>query len=889
MGIERYLCVGGIEVANPCRTLAYLRHLGTPCLVRPPSKADCGCCPEWDPAAPPGICSITVAAGFELRCAEVGSPPPLIPPSTLDVGVQIYAEVLTDAMAAFGLPGPVFYFSLEGVIPPGGDPQAAPAGLSLSWQLADPIPGSEPPAPGDVPSSGWAALPAPSIFGAVIDYADPSPLPLADPLWMLLAWTGENGCSYRVPIYFPAGLPEDPLAEFRFWVGYGYEGDDWAYMVMPEGGDQGQQNGGQVLPEEGSCPCQDAVCLGIQSVSGGEGPYLAMLRVFQAEDCSDLAGPVPSTNDPGWITFGQIPAEFFNNCSPIAEIVGEAASCGWYWITVSDAAGGSCDFYLRLDGESMGEGDLGLCGVSFDDGATWAVSAEHTCSGPCSIGGDYSLTWSQEPGEFEYCSGIVSFSGGEGTPITLSAHAYLTADGPTTADWPGLAAPGWLSAGVGTMAQPLGGIGGCDSYPISDPDGFYRFDFYEAATGATVRLILLQRFSLMGPGDSGGSMYSLDDGATWALIPNGTSIWEWAFDEGTGEFTTPAEDDAPWYDAAVPESADVLGVFIEEAKLSVPWDRSARQKLKGSSLGPGRLKGRELTISGWLYARSEAASAYGRQWLFEALAGDGCGDDCDLPDAEIYTHCARQEGDSSGRRTLKRVGLTAFDPEIEPEFPRACGFKFEAVLEAEIPELFLERTLAVRLDGFQDLPIECNICSPCPAPTTGCSCGALAQPPRVVPQPEAASGYCEPIEIQRATQSIDAPAFWREATTIITVEPGEEPLANMRIRGWSNPAGLAAPTPESDLFACQEPCIDLEVACLPARSKLIVDGTTRRVTLLCEGVEDDGYPYLTSGGGRRIHWPDVGCAGLMLVADADVHATGEAASVLVEVFPRERG
>jgi hypothetical protein len=358
---------------------------------------------------------------------------------------------------------------------------------------------------------------------------------------------------------------------------------------------------------------------------------------------------------------------------------------------------------------------------------------------------------------------------------------------------------------------------------------------------------------------------------------------------GVGEFTTPADDDAPWYDADVPESADVLGVWVEEARLSVPWTREARPRQRGGSLSPARYGPRELTISGWVYTRSEAATAYARHWLFEALSGGDCGDGCSLPDALVWTHCDVATPDA-GKRTLRRVGLTSYDPEIEPEFPRRCGFKFEAVLAAEVPDLLLDPVLLadVELDG----DVECNLCHPCPEVESGCSCGSLSSALRVAPQPDPSSSFCEPVAIMRSCVELDPPPLWRDATAIITVSAGEwagDPsrpgVANLRVRGWANPAGLTDP----DLFVCQEPCLDVEVACVPAGAQLVIDGTTRSAVVLCEQTTANGYAYLSSAGGRRFQWPDVTCQGLWLCVDADALNTADGSTLAVEYVQRERG
>ena len=42
--MERYLCIGGVEISNPARTLAYLANVGNRCIVPPSDDGCCTCC-----------------------------------------------------------------------------------------------------------------------------------------------------------------------------------------------------------------------------------------------------------------------------------------------------------------------------------------------------------------------------------------------------------------------------------------------------------------------------------------------------------------------------------------------------------------------------------------------------------------------------------------------------------------------------------------------------------------------------------------------------------------------------------------------------------------------------------------------------------------------------
>jgi len=356
-------------------------------------------------------------------------------------------------------------------------------------------------------------------------------------------------------------------------------------------------------------------------------------------------------------------------------------------------------------------------------------------------------------------------------------------------------------------------------------------------------------------------------------------------------FTTPAADDAPWYDPGVPESADVLGVWIEQASLSSPWSRQRTDGLSGTTLGRGRMRGRELQVDGWLYARTPAATAYGRQWLFEALAGE-CADSCSMPDATIYLSCGC-EGADPGVRTMRRVGLIQFDPNVEPEFPRACGFKFSALITAEVGELFGDPDRVADLDLWrpEDERV-CNVCVPCPQelPTAPCDCGGLLPPLRTVVTPDDASLWCEPAWQSRHVVQVPSPDWWRSGTLVVTVDggrwpgdPGRVGLKNLRVRGWPQPPGITDPAAP----ACVEPCLSIEIGCVPPDGVMVIDGTTRRATLTCGGQEVPAYPWISSGGGRFL-WPDVSCGGLLLSIEADGWNTSPTAHLAVDLVMVDR-
>lgn len=134
-----------------------------------------------------------------------------------------------------------------------------------------------------------------------------------------------------------------------------------------------------------------------------------------------------------------------------------------------------------------------------------------------------------------------------------------------------------------------------------------------------------------------------------------------AIDEGP--YVDPATDDAPWYTASRPESADFLGVFLSEIQLNAPWGRSTQEAGKdGSILGRQRLRGRTMGFSAWLIANTPPGLEYGKRWLAEALAS------CDLGEMCLLPSCPGEgigPDDTDAFRTFKKVGLLNGPTEVQ--------------------------------------------------------------------------------------------------------------------------------------------------------------------------------------------------------------------------------
>ncbi|MFJ1695650.1 hypothetical protein ACIOHC_10945 [Streptomyces sp. NPDC088252] len=132
---------------------------------------------------------------------------------------------------------------------------------------------------------------------------------------------------------------------------------------------------------------------------------------------------------------------------------------------------------------------------------------------------------------------------------------------------------------------------------------------------------------------------------------------------GDEPYSTPWDDEAPWWDEDVPESADFAGMLVlsVEGMDDHPVKRSVTASVTGgAALGAPRVQPRTITVTAVLLGVTCCGVAYGLRWLAQALSGcgGGCGGDC----LTVYNCCPPENEDPDSfaarhRRTLRRVAL----------------------------------------------------------------------------------------------------------------------------------------------------------------------------------------------------------------------------------------
>lgn len=389
--------------------------------------------------------------------------------------------------------------------------------------------------------------------------------------------------------------------------------------------------------------------------------------------------------------------------------------------------------------------------------------------------------------------------------------------------------------------------------------------------------------------------YLRNVGSPYAIGPN-TDDCGWVDPPGT-VYTTPWDDDAPWYDPADLRSRDFLGVWCNLVAVGSGYSRETTTARWGGSHGPTVWGPREVLVEGIALARSLAGAEYGRQWLTEALLGAACNGDCESSTLTVMRHCA--VGGDDGLRYMHRVSLTSLQwIDQAPVLPRAAGMEFTATLTAGVPWV-----TSAPAEVFSGLlagdTAECDLCGvildnmPVTHQTAASlACGCVTAEPRRIPQRRRADCYVPPMTAYRQAVVIGGARQWLNGTLRVEAYGGSGDfggagLRNLRIRGYANTFGLTTADP-SAVVASGDACVDIQIGCVPSGASLIVDGATRRAHVAVGDSARDGLAYLSSPSGRFL-WPEVSCSGLILVIEADALFTSPDAALKVSTVEIERG
>jgi hypothetical protein len=370
---------------------------------------------------------------------------------------------------------------------------------------------------------------------------------------------------------------------------------------------------------------------------------------------------------------------------------------------------------------------------------------------------------------------------------------------------------------------------------------------------------------------------------------------------------------APWYDPALPESAEFAGCLGLQigGTGKFPGVRSPmRVNSAGAQLGRIQQSYREIVVNGYLIAASQRGLSYGLAWLTSQLRGTclpaaGCGT---AMSSTIWTDC--NINDTTGRRQLFNVGLLQGPEQTSKANPRFAtdfsgtncdGMAFWGgdvvfTIAAGWPWLYLDPVpiapaLPFIVPAFWPCdavwvpegtsgttPPSCsdsalahcvqwtpNTASACTAGCPGTIEGGCMQDPNCPastspPTPPMSSDPCvclatvQPLVATAQVNQGQLPAF-AEVVPVVQVTAGEQDMRRLLISFYASTPGASCNFNQLDQCALIG---QIGIPRIPAGTVLTIDGRTQSALISCP----DGtlaQPVLYSDAGPAITWPVLSC------------------------------
>ncbi|MFE0545218.1 hypothetical protein [Streptomyces sp. NPDC058891] len=368
-------------------------------------------------------------------------------------------------------------------------------------------------------------------------------------------------------------------------------------------------------------------------------------------------------------------------------------------------------------------------------------------------------------------------------------------------------------------------------------------------------------------------------------------------------YTTPEEDEAPWYDADVPESAEFAGLLVlsVEGLDENPVKRSVTNSVAGGgSIGPARVVPRTITVTGVLLGATCCGVEYGFHWLTEAL--QGCtGGQCDGDCVTLYNCCPGADMDEATfnakhRRTMRRVALVD-GPRVISRAGDGCTsgecqtgadlLTVEFTLVAGTPWLWTDPMQVMQVVPPVDLDGGCvtwclhppggagcdGPCrfAPCVDATAHCAdprCQPSAPPVPVAPD----TCFCLPLAVETSYYDVDLTSrpSWSVDAPVITLSAGSTDLRNITIEFFErspNDTGLTCEEVAAQ-YRCS-PHSTYHVAFVPAGGAVTLDGQVGRAFVECGGT-CEASPDVYGRDGQPPSWANLGCATYCLAISSDV-------------------
>ena len=351
------------------------------------------------------------------------------------------------------------------------------------------------------------------------------------------------------------------------------------------------------------------------------------------------------------------------------------------------------------------------------------------------------------------------------------------------------------------------------------------------------------------------------------------------------DYTDPVTDEAPWYDAAIPESEDFLGILVQSVNgaRGSTYSRGVGEAItEGSVFQRSQLGGRTFVFEVVLLGTSCAGLEYGWDWVRRTLEEGACGNtgctSCAGEEMLLRVFCPEAGEPDNGLRTWTGVATVDGMNEVSDESFQCCCYRRATfTLHSESPYSYSNEQGLCVLDAdpgayekcidWGTFCVNCNssncvACTSCGEETNSCAgCRAACGPcdrcgydplcpqnniVKVLPLFIEDTCFCEPITKVVQCCTVDNLPSCVDTTFRLELFSGaavdndvftENGLRNVRLKIWENPLLLPPPTDDAtyEPWKLRDPCAQLDIAYVPSDTRLVVDGRNERITLECAG------------------------------------------------------
>lgn len=392
-----------------------------------------------------------------------------------------------------------------------------------------------------------------------------------------------------------------------------------------------------------------------------------------------------------------------------------------------------------------------------------------------------------------------------------------------------------------------------------------------------------------------------------------------------GVYTTPKGDLAPWYDPAVPESADFAGILgLAITGVASTSTLTVTERLNdGAVAGRTRRAHRELHLSGAILAASEAGASYGMAWVSSALQ-QACTPDpsCNGGTAQLYAACPDQTEEVTLARTLRGVKVlqSLSDPGTISQLTSSCVtgkqgwiWSTDLIIAAMDPFVYWPAHTFTTGAGQGFIPptlwptsstwwVDDGTtawampdCSQTPPPGPDPVCAPVGQclvdptcpPPTAPPLPPIPTDPCTvvvPNDPLVCSINIDTTAMPTAlpSVPVLQITAGSGDMRRTLIRYYKGHPGEGCNWPHLD------PCDIIGehgMPYLPKGSTVTIDGANRTATVLCpDGSTANAMLYDSRGPATT--WPVLDCSTAYCVVVVTENTVAADAYVNLALLPR---